>query len=271
MKDVKDKVVLITGGASGIGRLTGLSLAERGAKVVVWDLNADNIAKLESEAREKNVFIKGWVCDVSNREMVYRLAGTVASEVGPVDILVNNAGIVSGSTFLKTPDEKMAKTMDINVNALFWTTRAFLPSMIERKSGHIVTISSAAGIIGVTGLADYSASKFASFGFHEAIRMELRRLKSSVKTTVVCPFFIDTGMFQGVKTKVPLLLPILKPEYAARRIVKAIIKNKKRLIMPRFVYAVYLIRLLPVGAFDAIADFFGINNTMDDFTGRKES
>ncbi len=268
MKEVKDKIVLITGGASGIGRLAGLTLAKWGAKVLVWDLNAENIAKLEEEARAESLSIKGWVCDVSDKDAVYKLAETVTAEAGPVDILINNAGIVSGSTFLQTADEKILKSMEINTNAHFWTLKAFLPSMIERNSGHIVTISSAAGIIGVTGLADYSASKFAVFGFHEAVRMELRRLKSRVHTTIVCPFFIDTGMFQGVKTRFSFLLPILKPEYAAKRICKAIIKNKKRLIMPRFVYAVYLIRLLPVGAFDAVADFFGISNSMDDFTGR---
>ncbi len=271
MKDVKDKTVLITGGASGIGRLVGLTLAARGAKILVWDLNAGNITKLEEEARGRGFFIKGWVCDVSNKDEVYRLAEIVKAEVGPVDILVNNAGVVSGSSFLETPDEKILKTMEVNTQAQFWTTKAFLPAMIERNTGHLVTISSAAGIIGVTGLADYSASKFAAFGFHEAIRMELRRLKSRVRTTVVCPFFIDTGMFQGVKTRFPLLLPILKPEYAARRICRAILHNQKRLIMPRFVYAVYMIRLLPVGAFDAIADFFGINHTMDNFTGRTKS
>jgi all-trans-retinol dehydrogenase (NAD+) len=271
MKDVKDKIVLITGGASGIGRLTGLNLARLGAKVLVWDLNAQNITKLEEEARAESLFIKGWTCDVSNRDDVYNKAEIIKAEIGLVDILINNAGVVSGSTFLKTTDEKILKTMDINTNAHFWTAKAFLPSMIERNNGHFVTISSAAGIIGVTGLADYSASKFAVFGFHEAIRMELRRLKSRVQSTIVCPFFIDTGMFQGVKTRFSFLLPILKPEYAAKRICKAIIKNKKRLIMPRFVYAVYFIRLLPVGLFDFISDFFGISNSMDDFTGRKES
>jgi all-trans-retinol dehydrogenase (NAD+) len=270
MKTVKDKIILITGGASGIGRLVGLMLAKRGAKIVVWDVNAENIEKLEEEARAESLFIKGFVCDVSNKDEVYKLADKIKAEIGEVDILINNAGVVSGSTFLKTSDEKILTSMNINVNAAFWTTKAFLPSMIARNSGHLVNISSAAGIIGVTGLADYSASKFAVFGFHEAIRMELRRLKSRVQSTIVCPFFIDTGMFQGVKTRFSFLLPILKPEYAAKKICQAIIKNKKRLIMPRFVYAVYLIRLLPVGLFDFISDFFGISNSMDDFTGRKE-
>ncbi|MFA6507667.1 MAG: SDR family NAD(P)-dependent oxidoreductase, partial [Treponemataceae bacterium] len=140
---------------------------------------------------------------------------------------------------------------------------------IERNRGHLVTISSAAGLIGVTGLADYSASKFAVFGFHEALRTELRRLKSAVKTTVICPFFIDTGMFDGVRSRFPLLLPIMKSEKAAARMVGAILRNRKRLIMPPFAYSVYVLRLFPVAVFDAMADFFGVNNSMDQFKGRK--
>jgi all-trans-retinol dehydrogenase (NAD+) len=223
---------------------------------------------LEEEAHQRKLFIKGMVCDVSDREAVYRQAAVLKAEYGPVDVLVNNAGIVSGSTFLETPDEKIIKTMNVNTFPLFWTCKAFLPSMIERNTGHVVTISSAAGIIGVRGLADYSASKFAAFGFDEAVRMELRRLKSAVRTTVVCPFFIDTGMFQGVKTRFPLLLPILKDTKAAGKIVRAILKNRNRLIMPAFVYSVYFLRLLPAAVFDMVTEFFGISKAMDEYTGR---
>jgi all-trans-retinol dehydrogenase (NAD+) len=269
LKTVKGKLVLITGGASGIGRLMALDFARRGAKVVIWDLNQQAIKALEAEAQTAGLFLRGMMCDISDRAMVYKQASALAANFGALDILVNNAGVVSGKTLLETPDEKIIKTMDINVLPLFWTAKAFLPSMLERNSGHIVTISSAAGLIGVAGLADYSASKFAAFGFDESMRMELRRLKSKVKTTVVCPFFIDTGMFKGVKTRIPLLLPILKPAYAAKHIVKAVLKNKKRLIMPRFVYTMGLLRVIPVSWLDFIADFFGISHSMDQFTGRQ--
>ena len=93
-------------------------------------------------------------------------------------------------------------------------------------------------------------------------------MKSKIRTTVVCPFFINTGMFDGVKTRFALVLPILKKEYAVKKIVKAVLKNKKRLIMPRFVFSVYFLRLLPPAIMDLIADFFGISHAMDDFKGR---
>jgi all-trans-retinol dehydrogenase (NAD+) len=140
--------------------------------------------------------------------------------------------------------------------------------MIGRNSGHIVNIASAAGLIGVRGLADYCASKFAAFGFNESIRMELRRIKSGVRTTVVCPFFIDTGMFSGVKTRFPLFLPILKSSYAAKKIVNAVLKNKEQLIMPRLVGALFILRLFPPAVVDRAAAFLGVSRAMDEFKGR---
>jgi len=269
MKNVNDKVILITGGASGLGRLMAFDFARRGARVVVWDLQSRALKELEKEAAGEGLPITGMVCDVTNKSAVYRYAKTVLKKVGPVDILINNAGIVSGKTLLETPDAKIEKTMQVNTLALFWTVKAFLPAMLERNSGHVVTIASAAGLIGVRGLADYCASKFAAVGFDEALRMELHRQKSRIKTTVICPFFIDTGMFAGVKTRFPLFLPILKPVTAVKRIIRAILKNRKRLIMPAFAYSVLLLRCFPLGMLDAVADFFGISHAMDEFKGRE--
>jgi len=275
MKNIKDKLILITGGASGIGQLMAFAFAEKHAKVIVWDINENVMKTMEDDARTRNLFIRGMVCDVSDRNAVYAQAQKLTAEFGPLDILVNNAGIVSkkgkdviGPAFLGVSDENIIKLMNIDMLSLFWTSKAFLPSMIERNSGHIVTVSSSAGIIGVKGLADYCAAKFAAFGFDESLRMELRRMKSKIKTTVVCPYFINTGMFEGVKTRFPLILPILKKEYVVKKIVKAVSKNKKRLIIPRFVYSIYLLRLLPPTMMDGIADFFGISHAMDDFKGR---
>jgi all-trans-retinol dehydrogenase (NAD+) len=268
MKSIENKVVLITGGASGIGRLMAFEFAERGGRVIAWDLNKDSLKALEAEAGAKDLFVRGMVCDIADRDAVYKQGAALTAEFGPVDILVNNAGVVSGKTMLETPDDRIVKTMEVNVLPLFWTAKAFLPSMIERNTGHVVTISSAAGLIGVRGLADYCASKFAAFGFDESMRMELKRLKSKVRTTVVCPFFIDTGMFRGVKTRFPLLLPILKSSRAAKGIVRGVLKNRRRIIMPPLIYSLYLLRLFPVRFLDAVADFLGISHAMDEFQGR---
>jgi all-trans-retinol dehydrogenase (NAD+) len=146
--------------------------------------------------------------------------------------------------------------------------KAFLPDMIRRNRGHVVTVASAAGLLGVSGLADYSASKFAAVGFDEALRVEVRKVAPLVMTTVVCPYFIDTGMFEGVKTRFSFLLPILKEEEVAEQVVRAIEKNKRRVVLPRLVRIVPGVRLLPIGVFDAIASFLGVNESMESFVGR---
>ncbi|HWS76437.1 MAG TPA: SDR family NAD(P)-dependent oxidoreductase, partial [Quisquiliibacterium sp.] len=136
--------------------------------------------------------------------------------------------------------------------------------------GTVVTVSSAAGLVGVARLTDYCASKWAAVGFDESLRAELARQGSAVRTLVACPYYVNTGMFDGVRTRFPRLLPILEPAYVADRIVGAVASGRRRLFMPRFVWATLAARLLPTRAFDAVAGFFGINSSMDDFTGRRD-
>jgi all-trans-retinol dehydrogenase (NAD+) len=140
--------------------------------------------------------------------------------------------------------------------------------MIAANYGHIVTISSAGGVIGSALLADYSASKFGAFGFDEALRAEFNKRKLNIHTTIVCPYYINTGMFAGVKTRFSFLLPILEQEKVAERIVQAIAKKRRRLIMPLLVYSTWLLRLFPVAVFDWVATLLGVHNAMDEFSGR---
>ena len=117
-------------------------------------------------------------------------------------------------------------------------------------------------------MTDYCSSKHAAVGFDESLRLELRRQGSRVTTTVVCPFYISTGMFAGVRTRFPAILPILDPDRVTDQIVDAIRRNKRRLILPSVVRTTWLGRMLPIPAFDAIMEFLGLNNSMDQFTGR---
>lgn len=268
MSPFENKRVLITGAASGIGRKMARQFAEQGAHLVLWDVNPAGLEAVRAALAASPGMVATYVCDLTDRAAIYATAEQVVGDHGPVDILINNAGIVSGRSLLEIPDEHIERTFAVNTLALFWTTRAFMPGMIEQGSGHIVTIASAGGLVGTARMTDYCASKFAAVGFDESLRLECKRLGLPIHTTVVCPFYINTGMFEGVKTRFPWLLPILKPDYAVRRIMAAIRKKKRRLIMPRFIYVVYPVRLLPMGAFDVLLDFFGINKSMDAFTGR---
>jgi len=255
----------MTGAASGIGRLVAQVIASEGGRLILWDIDAEGLRETADELATDPAT---YVVDLSSRTDIADAAARVLETEGAVDILINNAGIVSGKPILDIEDEAIERTFAVNTLALFWTTRAFLPAMIRQGSGHIVTIASAAGIAGTARMTDYCASKFAAVGFDDSLRMELKRLKHPIRTTVVCAFYISTGMFEGVRTRFSFLLPILTPEYATRRIVNAIRKRRQRLIMPRFVYAVYPVRLLPVSWYDAVMNFLGVTKGMDDFVGR---
>jgi all-trans-retinol dehydrogenase (NAD+) len=268
MSVIAGRHALVTGGASGIGRRMAFELAAAGARVSVWDINAGSLERTVAELQARGSTAHGFLCDVARRERVYAAADETRTAGGPVDILINNAGVVSGQALLDIPDDKIEKTFAINTLSLFWVTKAFLADMVRRNQGHVVTIASASGLIGVAKLSDYAASKWAAVGFDESLRAELHGLASGVRTTVVCPYYIDTGMFRGVKSRFPWLLPILSEELVARRVVDAIRRDRPRLCMPPLVYLVPSMRLLPVRAMDWLARFLGVNSSMDEFTGR---
>jgi all-trans-retinol dehydrogenase (NAD+) len=243
-------------------------MAGRGSRVVVWDVNEEAMRELVDESMRTEGRIHAYVCDVSDREAVQETARRVESDLGPIDVLVNNAGIVHGKTLLQLEDEEIERTFRTNTMAVFWTTRTFLPGMVKRNCGHVVNMASAAGMVGVRQLTDYCASKSAVVGLHEALRMELKRSAPGVKTTLVCPFYVNTGMFNGVRTRISWLLPILDPECAAETIVRGIEKDRPRVIMPRLVRCLPILRMLPCGVFDYLMDLAGVNDSMTFFTGR---
>ncbi|XP_075824154.1 epidermal retinol dehydrogenase 2 [Microtus pennsylvanicus] len=272
-KNVAGEIVLITGAGSGLGRLLALQFARLGAVLVLWDVNKEANEESLQAARDAGATrAHAYTCDCSQREEVYRVADQVKKEVGDVSILINNAGIVTGKKFLDCPDDLMEKSLDVNFKAHLWTYKAFLPAMVANNHGHLVCISSSAGLVGVNGLADYCASKFAAFGFAESVFLETSAQKQNgIKTTIVCPFFIKTGMFEGCTTACPSLLPILEPEYAVRKIVEAILQEKLYLYMPKFLYFIMFLKsFLPVKTGMLIADYLGVFHVMDGFTGPKK-
>ncbi len=262
------KRILITGVGSGLGRRMALQMARKGGRIIGWDNRTEALESVLPELkRASGRDHHGYTCDVSDSAAVYAAAEAVKAEAGAPHIVINNAGVVSGKRFLECSEAEIERTMGVNTMALFWTAKAFLPEMIARNAGHLVTVSSAAGLVGVARLTDYSASKFAAVGFDESIRAELKQTAPGVKTTVICPYYIRTGMFDGVKTRFPWLLPIVDEHYAVSRIVSAIERRRPQLIMPPLVFSVPLLRLLPVAIFDWVANLLGINISMDEFKG----
>lgn len=276
---IKGTNVLITGGASGIGRIMGRICLEKGASnLIVWDINQANIDKTEAElsdvkpaeAAVSKGQIHSYIVNVSDPQAIKSAYEKVKSEVGDVDILVNCAGIVRGNnTFDKQTVQDIDLTMDINANAPMYVALAVLPDMLRRDRGHICNIASAAGMLGVPKLSVYCASKWAVIGWTESMRVELKQARSHVRVTSVAPYFINTGMFDGVNSKV---FPILDPEKTAAKIIRAVEVGKSFRGIP---FAYHFIRiwqgLLPNFLFDFIfGKVFGVYSVMDHFTGRRK-
>lgn len=164
---IKGNSVLITGGASGIGRIMGRLALEKGARcVIVWDINEKNIeATLEDYKMIGTA--KGFVVDVSSSEKVQEGYEKTKAECGNVDIVINCAGIVtSNRTFEHLTDTDIVRTININTIAPMFVAKAVLPDMIARNTGHICTIASAAGMISNPNMSVYAASKWGVIGCH---------------------------------------------------------------------------------------------------------
>ena len=270
MTKFKDKTVLITGGAAGIGKLMAQKILTLGAsKMILWDINKENLEKTEKELRESGFDVYTDIVDVANLDQVKQAAQKTKSAAGKIDILINNAGVVVGKYFHEHTHADIDFSMNINTSALMHIALEFLNDMIEKGEGHIVNIASAAGMVSNPKMSIYCASKWAAIGWSDSLRLELERIAKGVKVTTVTPYYISTGMFDGVKSRI---IPIVKPETAANKIVKAIRKNRIFIRMPWLVYFLPLIKgILPVRWFDfIIGKGFGVYKTMDEFKGHQK-
>ena len=266
---IKDRNVLITGGASGIGKIMGRMALERGAStLIIWDINPQNISLTINELSQYGK-VRGYIVDVSRNDLIIESYNKVKAECGNVDILINCAGIVtSNKTFDQQTTDEILRTMNINTIAPMLVTRAILPDMLRRRTGHVCTIASAGGMLGNPRMSVYGDSKRGAIGWSDSMRIELQANKSEVHVTTIAPYYINTGMFDGVKSRI---IPILKPEYVSKKVIRAIEKNRTFCGIP---FGFHFIRfwqaMLPTKVFDWLfGEVFGIYHTMDHFTGRK--
>ncbi|XP_070798308.1 retinol dehydrogenase 10 isoform X2 [Pituophis catenifer annectens] len=266
-KSVAGQVCLITGAGSGLGRLFALEFARRRARLVLWDINTQSneetagmVRHIYREISEEavvaaqkaghgeeevlppyNLQVHTYTCDVSNRENVYKTAERVCKEVGEVSVLVNNAGVVSGHHLLECPDELIERTMMVNCHAHFW---------------------------------DYCASKFGAVGFHESLSHELKAAeKDGIKTTLVCPYLVDTGMFRGcrIRKEIEPFLPPLKPDYCVKQAMRAILTDQPMICTPRLMYMVTFMKsILPFEAVVCMYRFLGADKCMYPFIAQRK-
>lgn len=266
MTTLRNKKVLITGAARGMGCILADRFLQAGAEVLLVDCDGDTlIDTVTSLSTPDRVF--PFVCDLSKRENIEQLRQDVLDRVGRIDVLVNNAGVVSGGTYTEIDTIRDETMLAVNIQAVHWMTKLFLPDLVSAPEGHIVQIASAAGFFGVPFQVVYCASKWFVIGLSEALRQELRNQgHSHVHLTTVCPSFVKTGMFAG--TKAPLFTPFLTPEYVVDKIIKAVKKNRFYIKIPFMVkLSPILQNLLPARVVDLLTDIFGTNKAMLHFKG----
>lgn len=269
MSLIKTKKALITGGASGIGKIMGKMLLQKGLHtLVIWDVNEKLLQATSNEFSQMGFHVLPYLVDVMDTGAVIAAAQEVKAVAGKIDFLINNAGIIVGKSFIDHSHNDIDRTMIINSSACMHITKEFLPAMVEDKNGHIVNIASAAGLVSNPKMAVYVASKWALIGWSDSLRLEMENSKTNVKITTVTPYYINTGMFDGIKTSP--FLPILDPEAAARKIIKGIENNRLFVRMPAIVYCLLFVKgILPVRWFDVmVGKWLGIYKTMNDFKGR---
>ena len=233
--DFKNQTILITGASSGIGKETAIEFAKLGANIVLVARKKDKLEQTANELKKFDTSILVCQCDVSKRDQVKEMSKIVLEKFGSIDILVNNAGFaIYGSVSDLTIDE-IESQMETNYFGMIYCTKNFLPSMLKKKSGHIVNVASVAASFGLPGIASYCASKFAMLGFSEGLKHELKG--TGVGITVVSPIMVRTNFFEHPSfEKMPKFSPMsLSSKTVAKTILKAANSSRLEIIVPSVV------------------------------------
>jgi short-subunit dehydrogenase len=268
---IKGKSVLITGACSGIGKIMARRCLEKGAlPVIIWDINEEALKATSAELSAGGKgYVFGFKVDISDPASVEAAYKATKAACGDVNILINNAGIITNNkVFAEQTDADINRTFDINTKGAMFVTLRYLKDMKERGSGHICNVTSSAGMLALPRMSLYAASKWAAIGWSESVRIELEREKNPVKITTICPYFINTGMFEGIHS----FFKIQDPEVVARKTLNAIERNLGYRGIPFSEHFIRLMQgLFPHRIFDFIfGDVCGLYTVMDHFTGRKK-
>lgn len=229
MQELKGKIALITGGSRGIGKAIALALAKEGVNVAITGRNEEKLKEVVQEIERKGVKSAYAVFDITSKTEVYGALEKLQKDFGKVDILVNNAGIAAFGGILEMEDEKWEEIVKTNLLGAYYVVKAVVPSMVERKTGDIINISSTAGLKGNAMTSAYSASKFGLIGMSESMMLELR--KQNIRVTTLMPSTIASDMSKEV-LKITDGNPekVLQPEDFAELVVDLLKLNKRAML-----------------------------------------
>ena len=263
--DVAGRRCLVTGAAGGIGRATALALAARGGEVILTDIQADPLARTaEDITAAGGRVLHTEAVDVTDNDAVTALAATVHSTHGSVDIVANVAGVSTWGPVERLGEEHWRKMVEVNLMGPIHVIGAFVPATIEAgRGGHLVNVSSAAGLIGLPWHAAYSASKFGLRGVSEVLRFDLRR--HGIGVSLVCPGGVDTPLVEtveivGVDRSNPAMRRMIgqfrrhakSPDQVAEKIVRAIERNRYLVYTSADIRAAHLLQRYVPPAYEAI-------------------
>lgn len=245
-----DKVVMITGASSGIGKGIALEVASRGANVALLARREELLQEIVSEARARNVKGVSAAADVRDVKAVREAADRFRKELGPIDMLIANAGIGTADHATRLTPEHAANVIGINVLGAVNSVTAVLPGMVERGQGRLVAISSLAAYRGLAKSGAYCASKAALTSYFESLRIDLRH--TGVGVSVIHPGFIKTDLTAGRHSKMPYLMEL---DYGVKKIVWAIEREKKTYAFPwQLATIVRACMLMPATMYDRFAE-----------------
>ncbi|NXM58521.1 DHB11 dehydrogenase, partial [Illadopsis cleaveri] len=223
-KSLSGELVLITGAGHGVGRATALEFAKRHSRLVLWDINKHSIEETAAECQKLGATVQTFVVDCSKREEIYSAANKVDKW------FIGCAGVLSMPKKTMFFASFLPLHFCLLVEMTSKTTRAFLPVMMNNNYGHIVTVASAAGHFVVPYMVAYCSSKFAAVGFHKALTEELSALgMDGIKTTCLCPVFINTGFVKNPSTR---LGTVLEVEEVVEALMEGIVTNQKMVFVP---------------------------------------
>lgn len=241
----ENTTVLITGAANGIGHEITKILNSKGCSLILWDIDFETLKRSLDCLKDKSRCIIQKV-DVSNSKSIRNalevLENQHKSKLSKLSYIIASAGIVNGKKVLDLEEYEVKRTMEVNYLQYFLLFKNFYPYLQENQ-GNITIISSVTGLISLSSLSDYCASKFALVGFNESLRLELRKIPNNkVSTTIVLPFIVNTKMFQGIKIMFPanIFLKTLDKKDVALRIIKGMQRREEWIIIP------WILRFLPI-------------------------
>jgi NAD(P)-dependent dehydrogenase (short-subunit alcohol dehydrogenase family) len=244
--DLAGKRCFVTGAASGIGRAAAIAAAAKGADVYLTDINGEGLDSAAEEIRSAGGTVSfAAPADVSDHEAVVSLAGRIHEAYGSMDVVMNVAGISTWGAVEELSHEDWRAQVDVNLMGPIHVIEAFIPPMIEAgRGGHLVNVSSSAGLFGLPWHAAYSAAKFGLRGVSEVLRYDLKR--HGIGVSLVCPGAVDTGLvgtvnIVGVDREDPAIQKLtdrfqrraISPDDAARQIVRAVEKNRYLVLTSR--------------------------------------